>query len=237
MAAARNLWWKLLAILVLLVLVEYGLYCYADRVLQSQSETDILLSFSAIVEETHLKLVFLTAFLALTACCCLQGSRFSGKNLYLLQRLPTAEWKVTLLWAVIHLVCFLILWAVQLLMVFVLWKIYLTDYPSAAPGLQLLVFFYDNGFLHAMMPLRDISRWAVLLLYWPCMGWLTASFGFFQRRGQIIAGLLIPLGGYFVLTSGLGNNASCWIFIVVFLLTVAGNVHRMWEVYHDKATN
>ena len=233
MAAAKNLWWKLLLILVLMAAAEIALFHWSLRDFQIEYDSRYVDSFLAAIERSKLKFVFLAAVVALTACCCLQGSRFSGKNTYLLQRMPMAEWQLTALWAMVHLAAFLILWAAQLLTVFVLWKQYLVGHPSSAPGLELLVSFYNNGFLHGILPLRDVSRWIILLVFWLCMGWLTASFGFFQRRGQIPIGLLIMLGGYFFLTGELGNVASCWIFIIVFLLNVAGNIHRMWGVYHE----
>ena len=239
MAAARNLWWKLLLILIVLSAAEIALYRYTvirywnpDKSLMYVSQ-----SFSSIAEGAKLSLVFFAALLALTACCCLQGSRFSGKNLYTLQRLPCAEWQITLHWALVHLACFVILWAVQIVLIFVLWGFYAAEFSPASPGLDLLVSIYATDLFHAVLPLADISRWVYLVTYWFCMAFLTAVFGFFQRRGRYRISLLIMLACYFTLIKGIGNFASNLIFAIFCLILVVVDSFALWEVYHETQPN
>lgn len=232
LAAAKNLWWKLLIILAAMSAAEIGLYRSAVIASQNQYEDFYMKSFPVLVEEAGLKLVFFAALMAVTACCCLQGSRFSGKN-YTLQRLPMAEWKITALWAVTHLACFVILWAAQVVLISALWSMYAARFHPAAPGLDLLVSFYNNGFLHAMLPLADVTRWIYLVAYWLCMAFLTATFGFFQRRGRYRISLLIMLACYFTLIKEIGSFASNLIFTILCLIVAAVDAFAMWEVYHE----
>ena len=232
MAAAKNLWWKLLLIIVVLSAAEIGLYHWSVGEIQKMYNAFVVDSLPNIVEKAKLKLVFFAALAAVTACCCLQGSRFSGKN-YTLQRLPMAEWKITALWAVTHLACFVILWAAQVVLISALWSMYAARFHPAAPGLDLLVSFYNNGFLHAMLPLADVTRWIYLVTYWLCMAFLTATFGFFQRRGRYRISLLIMLACYFTLIKEIGSFASNLIFTILCLIVAAVDAFAMWEVYHE----
>ena len=235
MAAAKNLWWKLLLIAVAMLAAEYGLYRWIFPGLLAEGEY-VSRPFYAVIHRTHIKFVFFAAMTALTACCCLQGSRFSGSNSYLLQRLSLREWQISGLWVLVHLGCFVILWAVQLRGIFGLWKLHLQQFPTTEPGLNLLVAFYENGFLHGLLPLADISRWVYLLVYWFSMAVLTATFGYFQRRGRFRISLLIMLGCYFNLTSELGVAASHIIFVIVCLLVVGTDLYGIWSERHEEET-
>ena len=238
MAAAKTLWWKLLLILVLMAAGEILLLNRAIHLYVQTYEGYRQPSFQHLIRDAKIYLVFFAAVVALSACCCLQGCRFGGKNQYLLQRLPLAEWQVTALWAVVHLACFAILWAGQLAAVILLWNRYIMEFPASSQGLALLVAFYDNGFLHGLLPLRDGVRWLLVLGYWPAMAWLTASFSFFQRRDKSLRiGLLLLLFVYFMLMQEPGNAATTVLFFVFLLLVLAGNIHGMWGAYHEANTN
>jgi len=236
MAAARNLWWKLLLIVVILSAAEIGLYHWSVQNCWNQygGGSFVVVSFPTLVNESRLSLVFFAAIIALTACCCLQGCRFSGKNLYTLRRLPIAEWQITLHWALVHLACFVILWTVQVLLIFVLWRFYGAQFAPAAPGLDLLVSIYAAPLFHAMLPLADGIRWVYLVTYWLCMAFLTATFGFFQRRGRYRISPLIMLGCYFPLIKEIGSFASSLIFTIFCLILAAVEAAALWEVHHEK---
>lgn len=233
MAAARNLWWKLLLILVVLSAAEIGLYHWSIRSLRMMYNGFVMDSLRNIVEHAKLQLVFFAALFAVTACCCLQGSRFSGKNIDTLQRLPLSEWQITLHWALVHLACFVILWAAQTGLIFVLWHFYAAEFSPAAPGLDLLMSIYTTDLFHAMLPLADVTRWIYLVTYWLCMAFLTATFGFFQRRGRYRISLLIMLACYFTLIKEIGSFASNLIFTIFCLVLAAVDAYTIWEVYHE----
>ena len=100
MAAFRNLWWKLLVILLLLTAAELVSFdSTLSRLAKEQAEYDwLVISFQMVIEQAKLYWHLFGAFVVLTALCCLQGCRFSGKNRYLLQRLTMPEWLVTWCW-------------------------------------------------------------------------------------------------------------------------------------------
>ena len=112
--------------------------------------------------------------------------------------------------------------------------LHLQQFPTTEPGLNLLVAFYENGFLHGMLPLADLSRWIYLAVYWISMAVLTATFGYFQRRGRFRISLLIMLACFFNLTSELGIAASHMIFVIVCLLVVGTDLYGIWSERHEE---
>lgn len=237
MAAARNLWWKLLLILAAMTAVELGLFQWAisgeDYVWYYGSRIDRY-DFALLVEQARLQWVFFGAVAAVAACCCLQGCRFSGKNVYTLRRLPVAEWQITAWWFPVHLCCFVILWAAQLAVIFLLWRLFCQNQAPAAPGLELLTCLYRCGFLHGLLPLADWTRWLAVGSYWVCFGWLTASFGFFQRRGRFRIGAPAALGSFRVLTLNMGSSGVDVTAAILLWLAVGISVCSIWGVYHEE---
>lgn len=235
MAAFRNLWWKLLVVLAILAVSEYFLFRNAlDRILLDMLQYEWLVpSFHMAVENGKLYLIFFAALAAVMALCVLQGCRFSGKNLYLLQRLSIPEWRICLHWALAHLACLVILWAVQLAVVLGLWQYYRSCCPVESPGLELLISLYSSGFLHLLLPLADGSRWLRLLVYLVTAAVMTASFGFFQRRGRLRIGLLIMLGIYFTMPQSMGNAGSDYLFSILCVVLLAWQIYCVWGEYHE----
>lgn len=240
MAAARNLWWKLLLILAAMTAVELGLFYWGlagDGFIQYYGYRPQRYDFVELVEWAKLQWVFFGAQAAVAACCTLQGCRFSGKNVDTLRRLPLAEWQITTLWFSVHLCCFLILWAAQLAVIFVIWHMFAQSEAAAAPGLELLTCFYRCGFLHGMLPLADWTRWLAVGSYWLCFGWMTASFGFFQRRGRFRIGAPAMLGAFRILMSGMGANGGDLAMTILLWLAVGINLFAIWEAHHEETDN
>ena len=66
MAAAKNLWWKLLLILLVMLAAEYGLYRWICPQLLEQGE-HMARPFYAVMTHIHIKLVFFAAMAAVTS--------------------------------------------------------------------------------------------------------------------------------------------------------------------------
>lgn len=236
MAAARNLWWKLLLILILMTAAEVGLFYWAHGALNYEYEGLARADFAWVVEKGRLKLVFFAALAAVTACCVWQGCRFSGKNVYTLQRLSLPEWQITALWVPVHLSCFVILWAVQVVDILLLWKLFAAMESPAAPGLELVTALYRTGLLHAMLPLADGTRWVSMLTYWVSMSVLTAAFGFFQRRGRYRITLPLALGFFFQLAVKAGHSGTDIAFTICCVLLVGIDLAGIWGTCHEAET-
>lgn len=224
MAAVRTVIWKLLLIIILMAGAETVLFW---RTFQG--------GFAYFLEESRLWTVFFLALAALCAVLCLQGCQFSGKTVYTLQRLPLSEEAVTLLWAAVHVGCLVILWAFQLAVVWGLWLLYNRFGPSSGQTLELFVNVYGNDFLHGLLPLADVSRHVRNILWVLVLGFETAAFGYFQRRGRFRGEVVFLLAvgiGFF--RTGMGETkADVWLSLLSLGLA-ALTCYSVWEESHEK---
>ena len=111
-------------------------------------------------------------------------TRFCFPNqLYTLERLRISERKF-LLWQAFHnALCFLMLWGVQVIIIFIMSLWYRGVYPENAIPPWLLLAFYRNSFLHGLLPLSTLSRWAVNFVYFIESGILSACAALKYRHG------------------------------------------------------
>ena len=223
MAAAKPLLWKLLLLLAAMVGVEVMLFSGNLR-----SEPGF--SFGMALQAAHGEHVYGTAVILLTVLLCLQGCQFSGGKLrYTLQRLPMGEVQVTAWWIVVHLGCYVILWAVQLASMLVQWRMYAEAANVQAPALQLFVECYLDGFVHSIMPLQDWTRWMRNIVLYGGLAVMTAFFGYFQRRGRFrIEPAVALVCGVGALRNGMQNAELDWMItgVMVVLLTILWSAVR-----------
>ncbi len=82
------------------------------------------------------------------------------KSRYSMRRLSVKCRTVYFIWAVYHVLCLLLLFAWQLLLVFFMDQVLCKCSPVWADLPQrLFLSFYQNGLLHGLLPLADIARW------------------------------------------------------------------------------
>lgn len=232
MTAARTILWKLLLIVIVMAAVETVLFWQAlhTDLLQSVFYNPYGDGFGSVVTASHLQQAFGVAVGALCIALCLQGSQLSGARTgYTLQRLPLREETVTLLWAVFHAGCLMILWACQLAIVFSLWLLY-NRYGLSVSGqdLELFLSFYCSGVLHSLLPLADVTQHLRNLCWILSLGFHTAAFGYFQRRdrfrGQLPVLMLLLAVGCGLFATGMNHPyinlsvAALWLALIVFTI-------------------
>lgn len=232
MAAARTVVWKLLLILLLMATVEVGLF---RRALQAGAP-EYRGGFAYFIEEGHLWPPFGFGLAFLCVALCLQGCQFSGKPVYTLQRLPLSEETVTLLWAVVHVGCLVILWAWQLVVVWGLWLLYNRFGPSSGQTLELFVNAYESPTLHGLLPLGDASR-HVRNIFWVLgLGFQTAAFGYFQRRGRVrVEGIVLLAVGTSFFRTGVAAGDTDVALSLLSLCMAAVTGCRVWRETHEAA--
>lgn len=221
MAAAKPLLWKVL--LLLAAMVGAGLALF-----HANLDPEPGFSFGMLLQAAHAEHVYGAAVIGLTVMLCLQGCQFSdGKLRYTLQRLPMGECRATILWMVLHMGCYMILWAVQLALLLTQWRMYAEAADVQAPELQLFVECYLDGFVHSVLPLQDWTRWMRNLAIYGGLPAMTALFGYFQRRGRFRLEPAIALVvGVGALRTDLNNAELDWlitgsIFILLWILLSA----------------
>ncbi len=234
MAAVKDILWKLLLVFLGLAMVDLGLYYLELDSFRIHCETHDRQSFSWFVNESKLAWAYFAALAAVCASCALQGCRFRGKNLYALQRLPLGEWPTTLIWMGVHLLAMLLLWVVQVVMIFVLWSLFVSEFGVTQPGLELFVEVYENDFLHYLVPMADTFAWVMLLVHSLLLSYTTAHFGLFQRRDRFRVEPFIVLATWFLFQGGIGDRSPAYVGLAVAIITVAMTTISVWEVYHGE---
>ncbi|WP_152967692.1 hypothetical protein [Oxobacter pfennigii] len=160
------------------------------------------------------------------------GSEFGGGKLrYTVQRLSVREEAVVFLWAGYNAVCFFLFWAVQLVIVLVLCRLYVTQMDTAyVSGQTIFLAFYRSNFLHSLLPLEEISRYVrngILIL---TLGVCASCFSFRQRRGErgsavVVLAVIVAVS----FPNAMGSFGSDIFLSLVALCIAAGAVAGIWK--------
>ena len=163
-------------------------------------------------------------FLLLCALLAKTGCPYGGSHpQYLLQRLRISERSVVLMQSLYHVAALMIYWMFQVLTVFALFALYAHFAPPEQVGPQsLLLMFYRNPYLHALLPLNDLVlhlRNCGLLLV---LSFSLAMFPYLLRRGKFsIAALFPALVTSIFFPSDMGAVAANLGFLIVLLCDAA----------------
>lgn len=217
MTAVRPLLWKVILLLVLTAAVQLFLGYRAAATFPGNTVE----SFSQFLSRCHTGLVAMAGLLVLLVILALQGCQFSGHWVSgTLQRLPTGEGTITVVYGLTHLGFLVLYWAVEVFVMVALYCFY-----GKSLGFPLVVAAYTTPFFHSLLPLSDWLRLLLSVLWALALASCTASFGFFQRRGSFqISPLLVTAAGLYSFSVS-GNVGVEVLFSVVFLFFIS------WQVF------
>lgn len=222
--AARQTMGKVLALLAVMAAVETALFAWAlswglTRVIMDNetcpAPVEDLFDFGKISWAYRIALALLFVLLLLSGTE-LRG----GKKGYTLRRLRISEEAAVLWEGGYNALCFLLLWAVQaaLALGFCLWYAGTLD-PAYVSGQSAFLAFYRSGFLHGLLPLADVSRWARAFAFFLTLGLTTAMFGYYQRnRSKSIAALVVLALSLMSYGTGPGAAGLDWGMVTLFAL-------------------
>lgn len=234
---ARQTIGKVLALLAIMAAAETALFAWA----MSQGLTRIIMddmTCPAPVEDlfdfAKIGWVYRIAMALLFTVLLLGGTELKGSRLrYTLQRLRISEEAAVLWQSGYHILCLLLLWAVQaaLALGFCLWYAGTLD-PAYVSGQSAFLAFYRSGFLHGLLPLADVSRWVRAFAAAVTLGITAAVFSYHQRHGRKgIAGfvaLALTLGSY---ATSPGESGVDWGLFIMFVLMVGWQLFVLWTVW------
>lgn len=188
MIAARSTIYRILALLLLMIAAETALFWRLLR----KAPTGELYALQELFRLSGIAFVSGAAFLLLCAILCLVGYELSGsRTRYTIQRLSVHEKTSALLWGVYNMLCLLLFWAVQLLIVMLLCRLYFARMdPMYYNDQSIFIAFYNNSFLHSLLPLDETSRYIRNAMIILALGPALACFSLRQRRGQKGAGAI-----------------------------------------------
>lgn len=209
---ARSSVYKVLLVLLVMVLAEgiifrSGLqetlreYDEAAELFASEGSTIAQLARPEILfGRQRLSWIFTAAVAAVSMILCLPGCEFGTKTGYTIKRLQVSE-RECFFWHVLcNLMVFLVVYGVQIGVVWGLGLYYVEQVPKELVGNQsIFLMFYRSEFLHSLLPLADTRIWIRNLLLLFGFSFAAAGFSYQQRRKKkpMMIFLLMVLSVFF----------------------------------------
>lgn len=128
MLAARSTIYKVLGLFVLTALAESALFYFnLQKTLAGEP-----LGLEQLISESRIALVCGASFLLLCALLSLTGCEMGGSKLrYTLQRLSVGEETIVLWWELYNAICFFLFWALHVVIVLLLSRLYVARMDAA----------------------------------------------------------------------------------------------------------
>ena len=132
-------------------------------------------------------------FAAIAVVQLRRGDMYSGAQGYTMQRLAISEKAVALLQILYHILCWLILWGVQVLTIFLICNAYYR-FGLGNPLTRQYIFhlFYISPLLHSLLPMEETLVWITNAAMVVGISVATTD-GMIRRRGKKPAGEVIPV--------------------------------------------
>lgn len=209
MLMARSTVYKIIVLLAVMAAVEGGLFWLA----LSRGPTSSGFSLERVVQDGRMVWVFGICFLLLTVLLSRACRRISGS--YTALRLSVSGGWVAFWQSVYNVLCYLLFWAVQILIAVVLCRLYTARAPAEyVTGQTVFLAFYRSKFLHSLLPFEDAVFWVRNLVMALALGVCAA-----RRPGRADRGiwghivLIAVVVGFFL--RGIGNAAAGLFAVLV----------------------
>ena len=232
---ARSSVYKVLGILGLMCLSEISIFALK---FSREPLAEYVGRFEHYINISHLTICLGIAFVLITIILCLPGTEYGSKVGYTIRRLRLSERAVFYYQAVFNLVMYILLWAVQIGLLYGLSLWYTAAVPTKFTNNQaIFLAFYRDNFLHTILPLSEVMLWIRNFLLIIALGFASAEFPYIQRRkgyGILIALVVIFVLIFFITDIGMVKNIifSIVLFIIVVCKTLYNIYHK--EDFYDK---
>lgn len=228
---ARSTILKILAVLALMVAAEVLLFTRQAEKMSGYAGGFFLEDLFA---ESFFFVCFLAAYWAAAIVLCQTGSRPGSKQTYTLQRLGISEYAIMAWQSLWNLICFLLLWAVQLWTVYLLLQNLLAKYPDAGfTQNSIFLAFWRHDILHALLPTEDILSWIKIIITVLTLSVTTAYGSYVTRRtgkGSAICNVMIVEAAVLFDergASGLVFAAIVAVFVLVLMFCMLRNKYEL----------
>lgn len=171
--------YRLLLLLLLTGAVQGALFCH---VLNGQLALGTP-GLETCVDDSRLIWIFAISALLMGIIISAVGCDLGSRQSYTWKRLPVTEVQIFLCQTVYNCLCFFLLWAVELLITYVLCLLYTQWVPETFLSNQtIMLAYYRSPFLHSILPLSDALMWLRNLFLILGYGLLTALIPSYERR-------------------------------------------------------
>ena len=227
MLAARSTIYKILGLFAFTAVAECALFYFAlQKTLGGEP-----LALEQLMSESRIALVCGVSFLLLCALLSLTGCEIGGSKLrYTLQRLSIGEITIVFWWAVYNVACFFLFWALHVVIVLLLSRLYVARMDTAyVSGQTILLAFYRNNFLHSLLPLAETSRYIRNAIFVLSLGISAACFAYRQRRGEKVFAIVVLAMLVVVYFSKAMGNFGSDLLLSLTALGITGSAIGIWK--------
>lgn len=225
-AAVRCSFGKKLAVFALSLAVQTALLLiFSDlvtNVTATAADNGRVITYTGIEQlfaESHIKLVFALAFIALAALLAFQHAGGSRMD-YTLSRLSVTPVQWFIVTAAHNAFAFALLWLSELLLMGAAAFIAVSKMPpEAVSGQTVVLAFWRDGFLHSLMPMNDIYRHVQNIVMLLSMGICTAGFAGARRAGKTAIGPIVLAAATVIFFKvGFEKSMLCALYVVIALV-------------------
>lgn len=190
----RSTFYKILIVFAAMAGAEFFLFSrHLSKMLASDFDEDILrLGLGMIFDDSKIHFVFLGAFLLINIILVLHGFEFKEKLSYTIRRLSIPEKHCFILQGLYYSLIYILLFVVQLVIIWLLSQYYFKTVPENLYSNQtLFLTFYSSNFLHSLLPLEETVRVVRNIFIIFALGFSGAYQSYTQRRGKKQGSFLI----------------------------------------------
>lgn len=223
--AVRSSIFQVLGVLSALSAAELGmLYLYIAGVAGAETGSlKVSADLGEAVSRLHLRNIFIAAVILLALGLAWSVSRTKGSRPeYTLRRLNVGRKRIFVLWSVYHALCIALLFAVQILLIFLIDALLLRSLHVEAQPQRLFMAFFREDFLHSLIPLKEWSRLIRNLVMILSVGMSITYGGYVSwdlRNSRSKAGWLFSLWWTLIFLMGFGREGlGEWKSDVVYSL-------------------
>ena len=215
MLVTRSTIYRVLGLLIVMAAAEAGLFWLRLQ----QGAIDGNFSLEAVISESRLTWACAAIFLFVTAVLSWGSSTVSGA--YTSARLSIPS-KMVFLWqCVYNILCYLIFWMVQILVMIALCRVYEAQAPAEFVSNQtVFLAFYRSDFLHSILPFEDTWCWVRNLALVMALG-ICASRCPGKQSGKFRFHDILAIATVFFFVREIGA-AGNYIFMLLLSMLCAG---------------
>lgn len=227
---ARSSVYKVLGIIVLMCLAEFGLFAleFAGKV-----SAEFVSGFQFYIEQSNIDICLAIVFVLITLVLCLTGTEYSSMVGYTLQRLSISEKAVFYYQTAYNTVIYFLLWAVQIALIYAFGIWYSNTVSSEfANNLSIFLSSYRSDFLHSLLPLSDITLWIRNFLLIISLGIASAEFPYIQRRKKYSVFIVfVVVFVLFFFVTGIGTIENFVFSVLLFVIVI---IMAFYDIYHKE---
>lgn len=225
---ARSTIYKVLGVLALMCGIEIVLFA---KKYSEAGAPEYVARLETYIDISAIDVCFAAAFVLITVILCLPGTEYRTKVSYTLQRLSVSESGVFFHQAGYNSLIYLLLWSVQLVVIYGISLYYDAVVPAAFANNQTtFLAFYRSSFMHTLLPLSDVLLWIRNFFLAAAMGSVSADFSYKQRRKKFgISAAVMVIYILLFFSRGIGDTFHCGVAIVLSCIVIG---QMAYTVFH-----